>query len=120
MENLLNTAESSENQEHWQHIYAAGYLDGENDNYEKGYEKGYRDGYEEKEEEIGQEFEEDIRDSYDEGLETGILLGEELLVQKLGYDCMLNIQEKTQYQICYGDEVDLDGLIEAIKKLSDL
>ena len=96
--------------------YSTGSYESNDDRYLEGYKNGYSDGYDEKKDEI----DEDINDSYKEGLEEGIRLGENLIIQKLGYCCILNIQEKTQYQVCYGDKVDLDELIEAIKKLSDL
>lgn len=39
------------------------------------------------------------------------------LIEQLGYDAIVKVQEKTGYQLCYGGKVDFNELILAIKKI---
>jgi len=91
-------------------VYKAGY--------DEGYNEGKKDGYDDCDSEIGYKTEDENESCYDEGYEVGCHIGMHQIIEMLGYDTVRNIQDKTQYQICYGNYVDLNELIEAIKKIA--
>lgn len=91
--------------------------------YEAGYDAGKKDGYDEGYDDCDSEIEdktnEENESCYNEGYEVGCHVGMHQIIEMLGYDTVRNIQDKTQYQICYGDDIDLNELIEAIKKIAE-
>lgn len=83
--------------------------------YEAGKETGYQEGYSDKEDELN----EDELSYYNEGYEVGYSDGRTSFAEIIGYETIRRIQDKTQYQLCYGNDVNVDELIEAIKKLGE-
>lgn len=96
----------------------AAYKSGFDAGKEKGYSIGYDDGYAKKEDEDEESDDTSYKNGYEEGYNIGILTGEINVSERIGYDVIINIQDVTGYQICYGNTIDMNELIEAIRKMA--
>lgn len=114
MSNYDQTSENipDEYKEKMKDAYRAGFDAGK----EEGYNIGYDDGYAEKEDEESDDT--SYKNGYEEGYNIGILTGEINVSERIGYDVIRNIQDVTGYQICYGNTIDMNELIEAIRKMT--
>ncbi len=81
--------------------------------YEEGKREGYDDGYDD-----GEAASEDyINKQQAEWIETGRDEAVSDFIEKIGYSDLIRLQEKTQYQICFGGEVNAEEMVKAIKVL---
>lgn len=83
------------------------------DGVDEGYDDGYNDGYEEGESSAVIQSLEIQKEGKEEGYETAV----SEFVDKVGYLNLVQLQERTQCQICYGDNINFNELISAIKTL---
>ena len=98
----------------------AAYKSGFDAGKEEGYDTGYNIGYSEKEDEYNDSDANSYKNGYEEGYDIGVLTGEINVSERIGYDASRNIQDITGYQICYGNTIDMNELIEAIKKMANV
>ena len=82
---------------------------GKDDGYDEGYNEGMDDA----------DNSDEIDDAYEEGKDNGRNEFLNELINSLGYLTIRNIQEKSGYQICYGNDVNFDELIKAIRYLNE-
>lgn len=83
--------------------------------YEDGKREGYDDGYDD-----GEAASEDyVKEQQAEWIETGRDETVSDFIEKIGYSDLIRLQEKTQYQICFGGEVNAEEMVKAIKVLID-
>lgn len=81
--------------------------------YEDGKRSGYEDGYDNGEA-VSEEY---IKKHQREWIEFGRDKAVSDFIEKIGYSNLIRLQEKTQYQICFGGEVNVEEMIKAIKVL---
>lgn len=81
--------------------------------YDDGVDDGHNDGYEEGESSTVTETVKIQKEGKTEGYETAV----SEFVDKVGYLNLVQLQERTQCQICYGDNINFNELISAIKTL---
>ena len=84
-----------------------------NEAYEIGKNEGYGEGMDDA------DNSDEIDDAYEEGKDNGRNEFLNELINSLGYLTIRNIQEKSGYQICYGNDVNFDELIKAIRYLNE-
>lgn len=84
-----------------------------NEAYEIGKNEGYDEGMDDA------DNSDEIDDAYEEGKDNGRNEFLNELINSLGYLTIRNIQEKSGYQICYGNDVNFDELIKAIRYLNE-
>lgn len=88
------------------------YEDGESDGYNDGYDTGFDNG-----EEKAEGY---VASRKAEWIENGRCLFVSELLDEIGHSNILQLQEKTGYQIRFGGEVNVEELIEAIKALIEM
>ena len=86
-------------------ILKSSYQKGSATGYDEGYENGYDNGTDER-----------SSIDYEAGYEEAINLWNDMF----SYSELINLQEKTGYQICYGTAVDYAAAAQAIKHLIEI
>lgn len=81
--------------------------------YEDGKEEGYDDGFDNGE----AESEQYIKNQQTEWIEEGHNNSVSNFLREIGYANLIRLQEKTQYHICFGSDVNVEAMVKAIKVL---
>lgn len=81
--------------------------------YEDGKREGYDDGYGD-----GEAASEDyVKEQQAEWIETGHDDAISDFLEDIGYSNLVRLQEKTNYHICFGTDINLEEAVKAIKVL---